>query len=145
VSLSIVLQSIAQLSARYGRDYAQSIQGGFNTAIAYAGSDPETASFFERIIGRTRVYQYQDPTAHGGNSATAHIEQYREQNLMNANEIRTMQDEEVLIVSGNKDPIKIASRAYWQVWRLRRATDTRRYPPAARETVSRRGMESVPL
>lgn len=28
VSLSIVLQSIAQLSARYGRDAAQSIQGG---------------------------------------------------------------------------------------------------------------------
>jgi type IV secretory pathway TraG/TraD family ATPase VirD4 len=49
VSLSIVLQSIAQLNARYGRDYAQSIQGGFNTALAYSGSDPETASFFERL------------------------------------------------------------------------------------------------
>lgn len=145
VSLSIVLQSIAQLSARYGRDYAQSIQGGFGTQIAYAGSDPETASFFERIIGRTRHYQYQDPTAGGGHSATSHMENYREQNLMNANEIRTMKDDEVLIVSGNKDAILIRSRAYWQVWRMKRATDTRRYPPAERETGSRRGMKFVSL
>ena len=35
VSLSIVLQSLAQLSARYGSDYARSIQGGFNTYLAY--------------------------------------------------------------------------------------------------------------
>jgi type IV secretory pathway TraG/TraD family ATPase VirD4 len=113
------------LSARYGRDYAQSIQGGFNTAIAYAGSDPETASFFERIIGRTRVYQYQDPTHP---TAQSHMENYREQNLMNSNEIRTMKDDEVLIVSGNQDPIKIPSRAYFQVGRMKRATDTARYP-----------------
>jgi type IV secretion system protein VirD4 len=142
VSLSIVLQSIAQLSARYGRDYAQSIQGGFGTQIAYAGSDPETASFFERIIGRTRVYQYQDPTAGSGHSATSHIEQYREQNLMNANEIRTMRDDEVLILSGNKDAIKISSKAYWQVWRTRRATSL---PPAPREQGRRRELKSVPL
>jgi type IV secretory pathway TraG/TraD family ATPase VirD4 len=119
VSLSIVLQSIAQLNARYGRDYAQSIQGGFNTAIAYAGSDPETASFFERIIGRTRVYQYQDPTHP---TAQSHMENYREQNLLNSNEIRTMKDDEVLIVSGNQDPIKIPSRPYFQVGRMKRAT-----------------------
>jgi type IV secretion system protein VirD4 len=142
VSLSIVLQSIAQLSARYGRDYAQSIQGGFGTQIAYAGSDPETASFFERIIGRTRVYQYQDPTAGSGHSATSHIEQYREQNLMNANEIRTMRDDEVLIVSGNKDAIKISSKAYWQVWRMKRATSL---PPTPREQGRRRELEDVNL
>ena len=125
VSLSIVLQSIAQLNARYGRDYAQSIQGGFNTAIAYAGSDPETASFFERIIGRTRVYQYQDPTHP---TAQSHMEHYSERNLLNSNEIRTMKDDEVLIVSGNQDPIKIPSRAYFEVSRMKRATDTGRYP-----------------
>jgi type IV secretory pathway TraG/TraD family ATPase VirD4 len=88
VSLSIVLQSIAQLSARYGRDYAQSIQGGFNTAIAYAGSYTETAMCFEKLAGKTRVYQYHDPTAGGGHrAATGHHEQYREQYLMNAGEV----------------------------------------------------------
>ncbi len=142
VSLSIVLQSIAQLSARYGRDTAQSIQGGMGTAIAYAGSDPETAAHFERVIGRTRVYQYQDPTAGGGHSATAHIEQYREQNLMNANEIRTMRSEDVLIVSGNQDPVLIPSRGYYEVGRLRRATSL---PPVPVDVSAGRGMEWVVL
>jgi type IV secretion system protein VirD4 len=139
VSLSIVLQSISQLSARYGRDYAQSIQGGFNTAIAYAGSDPETASFFERIIGKTRVYQRRNPITGDGND---HFEQYREQNLMNANEIRTMKDEQVLIVSGNQDPILIPSRGYYEVWRMKRAT---RLPPAPRKAGRKRVMEWVKL
>jgi type IV secretion system protein VirD4 len=139
VSLSIVLQSIAQLSARYGRDYAQSIQGGFNTAIAYAGSDPETASFFERIIGKTRVYQRRNPITGDGND---HFEQYREQNLMNANEIRTMKDDEVLIVSGNKDAILLPSHGYFEVWRMKRAT---RLPPAPKETSGNRVMQWVGL
>lgn len=139
VSLSIVLQSISQLSARYGRDYAQSIQGGFNTAIAYAGSDPETASFFERIIGKTRVYQRRNPITGDGND---HFEQYREQNLLNANEIRTMKSEEVLIVSGNQDPILIPSRGYYEVWRMKRATSL---PPAPREAGGKRVMEWVRL
>ena len=123
VSLSIVLQSIAQLSARYGHDYAQSIQGGFNTAIAYAGSDPETALYFERVMGKTRVYQYHDPTAgQGHRTATSHHEQYREQNLMNAGEIRTMQSDSVLIVSGNSQPVLIPSKGYFEVGKWRRAT-----------------------
>lgn len=123
VSLSIVLQSIAQLNARYGRDYAQSIQGGFHTAIAYAGSDPETALFFERIIGKTRVYQVPD--------YMNHMEHYREQNLLNTNEIRTMKDEEVLIVSGNQDPILIPSKAYFQVSWMKRATNKAPCPVAS--------------
>ena len=134
VSLSIVLQSIAQLNARYGRDYAQSIQGGFNTAIAYSGSDPETALFFERIIGKTRVYQVPD--------YTNHMEHYREQNLLNSNEIRTMKDNEVLIVSGNQNPILIPSQAYFQMGRMKRATSK---PPAPVDSANVRPLQYVPL
>ena len=39
-----------------------------------------------------------------------------------------MKDDEVLIVSGNQDPIKITSRAYFQVGRMQRATDQQKYP-----------------
>ncbi len=44
------------------------------------------------------------------------------------NEIRTMNGDEVLIVSGNQNPKKIPSRAYFEVNRMKRATDTARYP-----------------
>jgi type IV secretory pathway TraG/TraD family ATPase VirD4 len=134
VSLSIVLQSIAQLNARYGRDYAQSIQGGFHTALAYAGSDPETASFFERIIGKTRVSQWA--------SLDSTMEHYREQNLLNANEIRTMHEREVLIVSGNQNPILIPSKAYFQVGWMKRAT---KKPPAPLDSARVRPLVYIPL
>ncbi len=57
VSLSIILQSISQLDAKYGKDTASSIQGGFNSYLTYAGADPQTASFFERIIGKVKERQ----------------------------------------------------------------------------------------
>jgi type IV secretory pathway TraG/TraD family ATPase VirD4 len=134
VSLSIVLQSIAQLNARYGRDYAQSIQGGFHTAIAYAGSDPETALFFERVIGKERIYQTSD--------YLNHMEHYREQNLLNSNEIRTMKDDQVLIVSGNQNPVLIPSKAYFQVSWMQKAT---KLHPAMLENDTKKPLQYVPL
>ena len=114
VSLSIVLQSIAQLSAKYDKDNAQAMLGGFHTSLAFAGSDPETALFFERIIGKTRYYQTTD--------YLNHLEQYREQSLFLSNEIRTMNDDQTLIVSGNQNPILIPSKGYFQVGWMKRAT-----------------------
>lgn len=134
VSLSIVLQSIAQLSAKYGRDTAQAIQGGFHTALAYAGSDPETALFFEKIIGKTRYYQTSD--------YLNHMEQYREQSLLLSNEIRTMREDQVLIVSGNQDPVLIPSKGFYQVGWMNRAS---KKPPAPPETPPESPLEYVDL
>ncbi|MBK8455553.1 MAG: TraM recognition domain-containing protein [Thiofilum sp.] len=50
VSLSIVLQSIAQLNTRYGHDYAQALQGGFHTLLTYAGSDPKPPLSLKRSL-----------------------------------------------------------------------------------------------
>ncbi len=112
VSLSIVLQSISQLSARYGRDYANSIQGGFNTYLTYAGADPETAKFFERVAGRVREWQKE----HYFN----HVEHYKEYNLINAGEVRTISSDQALIVSGNRQPIKIETTSYFNNWTMKR-------------------------
>lgn len=113
VSLSIILQSISQLSARYGKDYADSIQGGFNTYITYAGADPQTADFFEKISGRVRERQKRSLI----NDAP---EEYREYNLINASEIRTLEDNEALIVSGNRQPVKLKTIPYFLTWSFKR-------------------------
>ena len=97
VSLSIVLQAIGQLNARYGRDYAQAIQGGFNTWMALSGSDPDTAKFFEGIIGRVRERTRK--------TWDDHQQKYTEYNLLNANEIRTIGGNQALIVSSNRNPV----------------------------------------
>lgn len=120
VSLSIVLQSIAQLDARYGEKYARSIQGGFNTYLTYSGSDPHTVRFFESIIGKERVTQIKD--------FENPMEHYREHNLINANEIRTLEDGKALIVSTNKDPILLKTKPYFSNSRFVRATNKGFHP-----------------
>lgn len=120
VSLSIVLQSIAQLSARYGRDYAMSIQGGFNTYLTYSGADPETARFFEGIAGKvieTRRDKIEDIT-----------QQRHEYNLLNADAVRRIGDSQAVMVSANKNPGLIETRGYFQHRKLSRIP--KRYGPA---------------
>lgn len=106
VSLSIVLQSIAQLSARYGREYAQSIQGGFTTYLCYAGSDQESARFFEAIAGKVIEVR---------RDKVENITQQRhEYNLLNADAIRRIGDLEALIVSSNRNPALLKTTPYFQ-------------------------------
>ncbi len=112
VSLSVVLQSISQLNSRYGKDMAESIKGGFNTYLAYSGSDPTTAEFFEKIIGRVRERQKDE--------VLDYKDQYREYNLINSAEIRMIADDEVLIVSSNKQAIKLKTTPYFENWKLKR-------------------------
>jgi len=112
VSLSIVLQSIAQLSARYGADYARSIQGGFNTYLTYSGADPETARFFQDIAGKvieTRRDKIEEIT-----------QQRHEYNLINADAVRRIGDDQAILVSANKNPALLATQAYFQDGRLRK-------------------------
>ena len=106
VSLSIVLQSIAQLNARYGRDVAQAMRGGFSTYLTYSGSDPETTQFFEKIIGQVRERQRQD--------FDDHMDKYQEYNLLNASEIRTIPDGTALMVSGNRNPVLMKVVAHYK-------------------------------
>jgi type IV secretory pathway TraG/TraD family ATPase VirD4 len=99
--------------------------------------------YFERLAGKTRVYQYHDPTAGGGHrTATSHHETYREQNLMNAGEVRTMASDAVLIVSGNQHPALLPSKGYFEVGRLRRATSL---PPVPVEVDRAKRLEWVVL
>jgi type IV secretion system protein VirD4 len=113
VSLSVVLQSIAQLEARYGRETAHALQGGFNTYLTYAGADPDTAFFFERIAGKVRERQKA--------KLDALVDTYREFNLINADEVRTLGDKQALVVSTNRFPALIETKAYFQEPRLTRA------------------------
>ena len=106
-SLTIVLQSVSQLADRYGRETAYAIQGGFNTAMTYPGADPQTAAFFEGIAGKVRERQKE--------SWTKHTDQYREYNLLNASEVRTLPADTALIVSANRQPLLLKTKPYFAV------------------------------
>ena len=112
VSLSIILQSLAQLSLRYGPDYAKSIQGGFTTYITYAAADEETASFFERRAGKVVERQR--------NKFDELTEQRHEYNLLNADEVSRIGEMEALILSSNQQPAKIEAIPFYLSPRFRR-------------------------
>jgi type IV secretory pathway TraG/TraD family ATPase VirD4 len=99
VSISVVLQSISQLRSRYGADYAKSVQGGFSTYITYSGSDDETTSFFEKLIGKVRERQKE--------KVDSTNDSYQEYNLMNSAEVRMIGKNEALFVSGNNQVVKL--------------------------------------
>jgi type IV secretion system protein VirD4 len=120
VSLAVVLQSIAQLEERYGRATSQAMQGGFNTYLTYAGSDPETAQFFERVSGKVRERQRED--------LSKIVDQYREYSLINAGEVRTLTDTQALLVSTNRFPAIIETVPYFKNGQFTRAA---RYGEAA--------------
>lgn len=113
VSLSIILQSISQLAMCYGQKTADAIQGAFNTNICLSSCDPITAEYFSKISGRVRVKQRKN--------LTDPHETYQEYNLLNSNEIRTMDDHEALLISKNRQPIKLTVTPYFQNRKFRKA------------------------
>ena len=98
VSLSIVLQSISQLADNYGKNTAEAIQGALNTNICLSSSDPVTAKFFSDMSGRVRERQVRD--------IEKDLEDYREYNLLNTDDVRKLGENEGLIISKNRDPVK---------------------------------------
>jgi len=96
VSLSIVLQDLSQLSVRYGREEMTTILGNTASKLCYGGVDMNTAQYFENMIGK--VYKEEKDKKSG------HIS-YREHNLIDAQQIRTMSKDQALFLVSNKNPI----------------------------------------
>jgi type IV secretory pathway TraG/TraD family ATPase VirD4 len=100
VSLSLVLQSISQLQTQYGASKANTIlEGGINSKLFYSGASDKTAETIEKILGKV-IHQ-----------ETYHTERNEERtsrneyNLLNADEIRTLPDNQAIFLTGNKKPI----------------------------------------
>ena len=118
VSLSIILQSISQLAMKYGQKTAESIQGAFNTNICLSSSDPVTADYFSKLSGRVRERQVREVTDTHDN--------YREYNLLNPDEVRTMSDHEALLICKNRHPVRLTVTPYYQNRRFKKAAS---FPP----------------
>ena len=122
VSLSVILQSLAQLNTQYGRDKGEVIKEAFGTHICLAGADYYSCDYFSKIVGRTKETQVRGSFNDPSNLNT----DYREYNLMNPDEIRTMNKGEVLIVSKERHALKIKATPYFENRKFEKAS---RFPP----------------
>lgn len=112
VSLSIILQTISQLEDKYGNATAKSILGAFNTNLCLDSSDPHTAEYFSKLAGRVREIQMKN--SYSDHNILDRETTRQEYNLLNTNDVRTMQSNEILIISKNRNPVKIEVTPYFQ-------------------------------
>jgi type IV secretion system protein VirD4 len=102
VSLMFFMQGINQLAQTYGRDRTSVILSGVATQISFGAAEQETAEYFERRVGKTRLTQrpsLKDPQ----------LEQHQDRSLISASEIRELPDNTLLVVSDNQKTALIDS------------------------------------
>ena len=120
VSLSLVLQSISQLEERYGKNGAHTIMhGGCASQLYFSGMDIDTARMLRETLGEVSV---ETLLANG---------QFRKDKepLMTSAAIRSMADNEVIYLYGNKRPMRLKLTPYYEQAELLRRTKTAYKPP----------------
>lgn len=133
VSISIILQSLSQLEARYGRYDANTIvNGGVATRLFFSGLDVETTDMLSKILG-VRRREVLDA------EAKRHL---RDDNLLDSADIRAMEDNEALCLVANKRPMKLRMVPYFRDGGMTRRTDAPPYEPSVTPSV---GVTYVPL
>ncbi len=110
VAFWIFLQSLSQLESRYGLQEAQTITDGLATDIYMSGLDVKLAKQICERVGRKRRTDHKERSAYG------------EINLMNPDEIISMEDDEVLLLHSNKRPIRYRVTPFYKQWRMKRAS-----------------------
>lgn len=99
ISFSVCLQSITQLFQVYGRDNAKAILNNLKTKIVLSGlSDVDTLTYIEKLLGTTEINSI-------SRSEKNETESKVTRNVLNIDEIRRLEDEKVLIIMSNKQPV----------------------------------------
>jgi len=104
VSISIVLQTISQLTDKYGRA-AESVKGGIGSYLVFAGVDTNTAKEISESIGKKQIIER--------NRYTEIEQRYHEMNLVNPDAIRTLEQNEVIFLSKNRYPYLLKNTPFY--------------------------------
>ena len=105
VSISIILQNISQLNEVYTVNKAKTIlDGGIATKLIYSGADLDLATNLEKMFGIKDVVK-KNPNGDYYNDKV---------NVMSISDIRTIKDNEALLVYSNKKPLKLTIKPYYK-------------------------------
>jgi len=116
VAFWIFLQSLSQLESRYGHHEAKTIIDGLQTEIYLSGMGIETAQIISQRLGRRRR-----------NGQTNW--QYGDENLMNPDEIISMDDDEALLLHSNRRPFRYRVTPFYKQWWMRKASEMTPHKP----------------
>ncbi len=96
VSVSMVFQNIAQITARYGQEEGSAIKSAMANSIILAGTDIRTAREQSEKIGKRVIQQRK--------SVEDTLEHYTQLDLLPPEQIRTLTADQLLFISGNHHP-----------------------------------------
>lgn len=113
VSLSLVLQSIAQLKAKYGFE-ADAVKGGIGSYIIFAGADYVTAKEISDTIGKKEIIER--------NEFKDVVNSRKESNLLNPDQIRTLGNTQAVYLSKNHFAFIFDFVPYWKNPKYKRLT-----------------------
>lgn len=122
VSISIVVQTLKQLESKYGKNEAYTIiNGGITGKIFFSGADPEITEMVSKMIGDqhiTKLDEFGNPH---------HVKEP----ILSSSQVRTMGDEEVILIYANKLPLKMSVKPYYKDFVLNSYT---KISPATKES-----------
>lgn len=106
VSLSLVFQGISQIAEKYGKEKSLSIKTGISTTLVFAGADLVSATEQSQRLGRKVTLQ---------RKKFEEIEEtYAQIELMSADRIRTLENNQFLLVSANYHPFVVTFKPFYQ-------------------------------
>lgn len=109
----LCMQSITQLMQVYGTYNAKAILNNLKTKIFLPGlSDLETLDYVEALAGKTEITAISE-SKNSKNEATTN-KSTTTRNVVNGDEVRRIRDNECLIITGNKQPVKDTQSAYYE-------------------------------
>jgi type IV secretion system protein VirD4 len=119
VALLLVLQSFSQLDEKYGEAIRKTILANTVTHLLLPGAGLEETEYYSRRIGNTTVRTETRSTSGSGVEARDTWTQGETgRRLMTSDELRTMPEDDVLMVSSALAPLVLRTRLYFQDRRL---------------------------
>jgi len=114
VEALFVTQDIGQVETAYGRNDARSIFGSCITKRLFNLNDIDTAEWAARHMGDSTVYSQQIKEDPGPTGRRDFSYSEQRQKLMTAQQIMDMSADEVLLLVGNRGPLKAKQNRYFE-------------------------------
>ncbi|GAF66443.1 hypothetical protein BTS2_3344 [Bacillus sp. TS-2] len=120
IACCTILQNHTQMMDKYGKDKAESILGNCAIKICLGNVNGTTAKYFTEELGKATVKVetggHSVSSGKSGSSSNSSNYNYSQRSLMNPDEIRTMSEEDSLLIITGKYPIKTKKAIQFELY-----------------------------
>lgn len=111
ISMNICLQSITQLFQIYGRENGKAILNNLKTKLVFPSlSDEDTLNYISNLCGNKEITTC---NTNINKASTTHSYSKTKIKLFEGSELRCLEDEQLLIITSNKQPIITTQNRYY--------------------------------